>query len=260
MIDHDIRSYEMIARVFDGEAGRADARRRPRQRHALLADEHRDLVGAPLLGHRAQSAAGRLLRREGHQDPGRRERLRRGDLPGAAELGGEGVSQAHPLQQAPQGRPFRGVGTAGVLRLRDACSVQVTAQHGSEIGGGAHSVRAVLPIASPERSRRDRQVMIKVVHSWPRPSIACRRLRGRGCAFSRTGRAACDSGRRYRNSSVPGSRSRSRACRAPPTHCPTRWPDKETVTDQSQGARWPNCRSWSATGAAATTGARRKRS
>ena len=52
MLDHDMRSYEMIARVFDGQAGRADAGRHPRQRHALLADEHRDLLGAPLLGHR----------------------------------------------------------------------------------------------------------------------------------------------------------------------------------------------------------------
>ena len=36
------------------QAGRADAGRHPRQRHALLADEHRDLLGAPLLGHRAE--------------------------------------------------------------------------------------------------------------------------------------------------------------------------------------------------------------
>jgi len=35
MIDHDIRSYRMIARAFDGKAGRADAGRHPRQRHAL---------------------------------------------------------------------------------------------------------------------------------------------------------------------------------------------------------------------------------
>ena len=77
----------------------ADAGRRPRQRHALLADEHRDLLGAPLLGQRAPSD-GRLLRPQGHQDPGRGERLPRRDLRGSAELGGAGVSQAHPLQQA----------------------------------------------------------------------------------------------------------------------------------------------------------------
>ena len=58
----------------------ADARRRSRQRHALLADQHRDLLGAPLLGHHAQSTGRRLLRRQGRQDPGRRERLPRRDL------------------------------------------------------------------------------------------------------------------------------------------------------------------------------------
>ena len=70
-----------------------------------------------------------------------------------AELGGEGVSQAHPLQQAPQGRPFRGLGAAGALHRRDAGSVQVAAQHGLSIG-----VRRALgappsrPIASTESS------------------------------------------------------------------------------------------------------------
>ncbi len=38
MLDHDDRSYELIARVFDGQTGGPDARRHPRQRHALLAD------------------------------------------------------------------------------------------------------------------------------------------------------------------------------------------------------------------------------
>ena len=38
---------------FRRQARGADARRCPRQRHALLADEHRDLFGASLLGHGA---------------------------------------------------------------------------------------------------------------------------------------------------------------------------------------------------------------
>ena len=42
------------------QAGGPDARRHPRQRHALLADEHRGLLGAPLLGERKLR---RLLRR-----------------------------------------------------------------------------------------------------------------------------------------------------------------------------------------------------
>ena len=41
---------QLIARVFDGQPRGADARRRPRQHHALLADEHGGLFGAPLLG------------------------------------------------------------------------------------------------------------------------------------------------------------------------------------------------------------------
>ena len=51
MIDHDIRSYRMIARVFRRQAGGTDAGRHPRQRHALLADKHSNLLSAPLLGH-----------------------------------------------------------------------------------------------------------------------------------------------------------------------------------------------------------------
>ena len=51
MLDHDIRSYQMIARVFDGKPEGLTPRRRSRQHHALLADEYRDLFGASLLGH-----------------------------------------------------------------------------------------------------------------------------------------------------------------------------------------------------------------
>ena len=40
MLDHDERSYQLIARAFAGESGRPLARRRPRQRHPLLADEY----------------------------------------------------------------------------------------------------------------------------------------------------------------------------------------------------------------------------
>ena len=39
-LDHDARSYELIARVFDGQSRRPHARRRPRQHHAHLVDEH----------------------------------------------------------------------------------------------------------------------------------------------------------------------------------------------------------------------------
>ena len=100
----------LIARVFDGQTGGPDAGRHPRQRHALLADEHGGLVGSPVLGQQS-----RLLRPEGRHDPGRGERVPGRDLRGSAELGREGLSQADPLQQAPQGRALRRLGTAGAL-------------------------------------------------------------------------------------------------------------------------------------------------
>ena len=98
-------------------AGRPDAGRHSRQRHALLADEHRGLLGAALLGHHAELDGRRLLRRP-----------RDVKIPVAVSAfpdeiytapqswAGAGVSQADPLQQAPQGRPLRGVGAAGVVR------------------------------------------------------------------------------------------------------------------------------------------------
>src|SRR3954454_14778904 len=93
--------------------GRADPSRRARQHHPLLAHEHGDLVGTSLLGEQA-----RLLRPEGRGHPGRRERLHRRALPGAAELGRGGLSQADPLQQARQGRALRRLGAAAAVRGR----------------------------------------------------------------------------------------------------------------------------------------------
>ena len=62
MLDHDERSYQLIARAFAGRSGRPLARRRPRQRHPLLADEHGGLLGPPLLGEQSG-----LLRRQGRR-------------------------------------------------------------------------------------------------------------------------------------------------------------------------------------------------
>ena len=55
-----------------------------------------------------------VLRRQGRRDPGRRDRVPGRDLRRPAELGREGVSEAHPLQRAsiPR-RPFRRLGAAG---------------------------------------------------------------------------------------------------------------------------------------------------
>ena len=64
------------------EAGRQPhPRRGPRQHHDDLGDEHRHLVGSPVLGEHAG-----LLRRQGRQGPGGGQRLPARALPGAAEL------------------------------------------------------------------------------------------------------------------------------------------------------------------------------
>jgi hypothetical protein len=100
MIDHDIRSYLMIARAFSGKT------------EGLTPDDILENVTLYWLTNTAISSARlywdttqvstgrRLLRCQRRQDPSRRERLSRRDLCGAAELGGGGVSQADPLQQA----------------------------------------------------------------------------------------------------------------------------------------------------------------
>ena len=119
MLDHDARSLRAHRARLRRSARGPDARRHPRQRHALLADEHGGLVGASLLGKQAG-----LLRPERCRDPGGRERLSRRDLCRPAELDRESLSQADPLQPARQGRPLRGVGAAGALRRGDARGVQ----------------------------------------------------------------------------------------------------------------------------------------
>ena len=45
LLDHDARSLELIARSFDGQTEGLTPRRCPRQRHAVLADQYRGLVG-----------------------------------------------------------------------------------------------------------------------------------------------------------------------------------------------------------------------
>ena len=71
LLDHDARSYELIARVFDGAARRPHARRCPRQHHAVLVDEHGDFLGPSLLGEQVRL----LLQCQRRLHPGCRERL-----------------------------------------------------------------------------------------------------------------------------------------------------------------------------------------
>jgi hypothetical protein len=90
ILDHDIRSYELIARVFDGKS--EGLTRDDVLDNALLADEHGRVFGAALLGKQAG-----VLRTAGRDRPGRRERLSRRALPSPAQLGGKGFPETDPL-------------------------------------------------------------------------------------------------------------------------------------------------------------------
>ena len=103
-LDHDARSYELISRVFDGRS------------EGLTRDDILDNItitfGRPsLLGILGQ----RVFQRQRRLHPGCCERLPRRTLSSPAELGREGVSQTHPLQQARQRRALCGLGTAGAI-------------------------------------------------------------------------------------------------------------------------------------------------
>ncbi|MDP9813736.1 pimeloyl-ACP methyl ester carboxylesterase [Rhizobium tibeticum] len=126
MLDHDDRSRDLITR-FRRRARRTDARRHPRQHHALLVDEHRGLFRATILGEQA-----RLLPAQGHRTAGGRQRLSRRDLHRAGKLDPQGLSEPHPLQPTSEGRAFRSLGTAaapdrGTSRDVPYASVSVSA-------------------------------------------------------------------------------------------------------------------------------------
>ena len=94
MLDHDAYSLEDIAQAFAGSADRQPhPGRGPRQHHDDVADEHRDLLGSPVLGEHP-----RLLRHQERQRAGRGDRLPPRALPGAEELDRTGLSEAHLLQ------------------------------------------------------------------------------------------------------------------------------------------------------------------
>ena len=152
MLDHDARSYELIARVFDGQA------------EGLTRDDILDNVTLYWLTNTAVSSARLYWENKlaffAPKDvtipvavsvfPGR-------DLRGTAELGGAGLSQAHPLQPARQGRPLRRLGAAGALHRGAARRVQVAAlshARGHRCIGAEVSMRRSPPLRRwPPRER-----------------------------------------------------------------------------------------------------------
>ena len=127
ILDHDARSYELMARVFDGRPEGLTPRRHSRQHRALLVDEHGGIFGASLLEQQRHGEGG-LFRRQGRRHPGGRERISGRDLHRPAQLGGESLSQAHSLQQASQRRALRGMGAAAILFRGSSHGLQTLAQ------------------------------------------------------------------------------------------------------------------------------------
>jgi pimeloyl-ACP methyl ester carboxylesterase len=115
MLDHDAASQALMARVFDGKTEGPNARRHPRQRRAVLADEHGGLFGSTLLGKQA-----RVFRPEKRPRLGRGQRLSGGALSGPAELDRKSLSQTDSLQPTPERWALRGLGTTGTNHARAA--------------------------------------------------------------------------------------------------------------------------------------------
>ena len=150
-LDHDLLSYELIARAFDG------------QREGLTRDDVLDNITLTWLTNTAISSA-RLYRENklpffapmGVDDPRCRERLSRRALSGPAELGGAGVSQAHPLQQGRQGRPLRGLGAAEAPYGRASRGLQSRCASSAEedVSEPAHIVSVVFFPAAEAKGGR----------------------------------------------------------------------------------------------------------
>jgi pimeloyl-ACP methyl ester carboxylesterase len=121
ILDHDIRSYQMITRVFDGKP------------EGLSRDDVLDNITLYWLTNTAISSA-RLYWDTKHNLPaggerrqasGGRQRVCRRNLSSAEELGREGVCETHLLQQPSQRHALRRVGAARALRLRCARNLQI---------------------------------------------------------------------------------------------------------------------------------------
>jgi Epoxide hydrolase N terminus len=127
-LDHDADAYEKISRAFlDGQpSGNLTRDHVPRQHHAVLADQHRGLGRAAVLGDRARCESRIQAAAAAPYAPGGLHGLPRRVVPRPAPLGEERVPQPHLLQQGRTGRPLRRLGRAGAVLGGDAGGLQVT--------------------------------------------------------------------------------------------------------------------------------------
>ena len=106
-----------------------DKRRRAGQHHAVLADEHRGLGGAAVLGERRTRQRYRCGRAEDRRDlaPGRHHGLSGRRLSRPGDMGAARLSQPDLLPRGRQRRTLRRLGAAGAFQRRAASGVPVAA-------------------------------------------------------------------------------------------------------------------------------------
>ena len=144
MLDHDADSLrEDLPRLCRRAAlGQPHPGPRPRQHHAVLADQHRGLGRAAVLGGRTRCESRPQAAAAARLAPGGLHGVPRRAVPGPAPLGQERLPQPHLLQRGRPGRPLRRLGRAEAVRDRDAGGVPVTAVVGTV--GRRVTVRAAL--------------------------------------------------------------------------------------------------------------------
>ena len=111
--------------------GQPHPRSHPRQHHALLADGHRSLGGAVVLGERAGDGEERRAGSASDGAPVRLHHLPRRDLEDASQLGRGGVPERRLLQRGRQGWPLRRLGRAGALQSGATRGIQFTPLKGA---------------------------------------------------------------------------------------------------------------------------------
>ena len=113
----------------DDPKGVADEGRRPGQHHAVLADKHRDLGRAAVLGERRARQRDRRGSPENRRDraPGRHHRFPGGRLSPAGNVGAARLSQPDLLPRGRQGRSLRRVGATRTVLGGAPRRVQITA-------------------------------------------------------------------------------------------------------------------------------------
>ena len=144
-LDHDARSYELIARVFRRTVRGPHARRHPRQHHDHLVDEHGDFRRPSLLGVLGQG----VFQRQGVSIPVAVSVFPDELYPAPRSWTERAYPKLIHYNKLDEGRALRGLGTAAALLGRGSRRLQIAAlvfqpcpaRHGSRRAAAAGKAR-----------------------------------------------------------------------------------------------------------------------